>query len=129
VIDEETLTKLIEAGEIGGAASTCSSTSRGVKSETGYGGQAGKVTLLPHMGSATIEGRDRDGRRRYHQHQNLPRQSQAAGPRGCPACCEGLSTEGPHPALPRKRRESHMDFHMRDLINESSLANAGDPKP
>ena len=56
VIDEDTMTKLIEQGEIGGPGPTCSRRARG-QSELVRLAKAGKVTLLPHMGSATIEGR------------------------------------------------------------------------
>jgi glyoxylate reductase len=57
VIDEETLTKLIEAGEIGGAGLDVFEHEPAVNPKLVRLAKAGKVTLLPHMGSATIEGR------------------------------------------------------------------------
>src|SRR3978361_1522742 len=57
VIDEETLTKLIEAGEIGGAGLDVFEHEPAANPKLVRLAKAGKVTLLPHMGSATIEGR------------------------------------------------------------------------
>ena len=57
VIDEDTLIKLIEAGEIGGAGLDVYEHEPAVNPKLVRLGKAGKVTLLPHMGSATIEGR------------------------------------------------------------------------
>src|SRR3979411_1840322 len=56
-VDEETLTKLIEAGEIGGAGLDVFEHEPAVNPKLVRLAKAGKVTLLPHMGSATIEGR------------------------------------------------------------------------
>ena len=57
VIDEETLTKLIEGGEIAGAGLDVFEHEPAVNPKLVRLARAGKVTLLPHMGSATIEGR------------------------------------------------------------------------
>src|SRR4051812_20677121 len=57
VIDEDTLTKLIEQGEIGGAGLDVFENEPAVSPKLVRLAKAGKVTLLPHMGSATIEGR------------------------------------------------------------------------
>ena len=57
VIDEDTLIKLIEAGEIGGAGLDVYENEPAVSPKLVRLAKAGKVTLLPHMGSATIEGR------------------------------------------------------------------------
>jgi glyoxylate reductase len=57
VIDEATLTKLIEDGEIGGAALDVFEHEPAVNPKLVRLAKAGKVVLLPHMGSATIEGR------------------------------------------------------------------------
>jgi glyoxylate reductase len=57
VIDETTLTKLIENGEIGGAGLDVYEHEPAVSPRLLRLAKAGKVTLLPHMGSATIEGR------------------------------------------------------------------------
>jgi glyoxylate reductase len=57
VIDEETLTKLIEAGDIAGAALDVFEHEPAVNPKLVRLARAGKVVLLPHMGSATIEGR------------------------------------------------------------------------
>src|ERR1700759_1936206 len=57
VIDEDTLVKLIEAGDIGGAGLDVFENEPAVRPKLVRLARAGKVTLLPHMGSATIEGR------------------------------------------------------------------------
>ncbi len=57
IIDEDTLIKLIEAGEIGGAGLDVFENEPAVSPKLVRLAKAGKVTLLPHMGSATIEGR------------------------------------------------------------------------
>jgi glyoxylate reductase len=57
VIDEETLTKLIEGGEIASAGLDVFEHEPAVNPKLVRLARAGKVTLLPHMGSATIEGR------------------------------------------------------------------------
>ena len=57
VTDEDTLIKLIEAGEIGGAGLDVYEHEPAVNPKLVRLAKAGKVTLLPHMGSATIEGR------------------------------------------------------------------------
>jgi len=57
VIDEETLTKLIETGDIAGAGLDVYEHEPAVNPKLVRLAKAGKVTLLPHMGSATIEGR------------------------------------------------------------------------
>ena len=53
VIDEETLTKLIEGGEIAGAGLDVFEHEPAVSPKLVRLAKAGKVTLLPHMGSAT----------------------------------------------------------------------------
>ncbi|HWW49233.1 MAG TPA: D-glycerate dehydrogenase [Xanthobacteraceae bacterium] len=57
VIDEATLAKQIEAGEIAGAALDVFEHEPVVHPRLLRLAKMGKVTLLPHMGSATIEGR------------------------------------------------------------------------
>jgi glyoxylate reductase len=57
VIDEDTLVKLIETGEIGGAGLDVYENEPAVNPKLVRLARHGKVTLLPHMGSATIEGR------------------------------------------------------------------------
>jgi glyoxylate reductase len=57
VIDEETLTKLIESGDIAGAGLDVFENEPAVNPKLVRLAKAGKVVLLPHMGSATIEGR------------------------------------------------------------------------
>ena len=57
VTDEDTLVKLIEAGEIGGAGLDVYEHEPAGNPKLVRLAKAGKVTLLPHMGSATIEGR------------------------------------------------------------------------
>jgi glyoxylate reductase len=57
VIDEDALVKLIEAGDIGGAGLDVYEHEPAVNPKLVRLAKAGKVTLLPHMGSATIEGR------------------------------------------------------------------------
>jgi glyoxylate reductase len=57
VIDEDTLVKLIETGEIGGAGLDVYENEPAVNPKLVRLAKQGKVSLLPHMGSATIEGR------------------------------------------------------------------------
>ncbi|BAT59864.1 glycerate dehydrogenase [Variibacter gotjawalensis] len=57
VIDENTLTRLIEAGEIAGAGLDVFEHEPAVNPRLVKLAKAGKVVLLPHMGSATVEGR------------------------------------------------------------------------
>jgi glyoxylate reductase len=57
VIDEVTLTSMLQAGEIAGAGLDVFEHEPAVSSKLIRLAQAGKVTLLPHMGSATTEGR------------------------------------------------------------------------
>jgi glyoxylate reductase len=57
VIDEETMTRLIEAGDIAGAGLDVFEHEPAVNPRLVRLAKAGKVVLLPHMGSATIEGR------------------------------------------------------------------------
>jgi len=57
VIDETMLTKLIENGDIAGAGLDVYEHEPAVSPKLLRLAKAGKVTLLPHMGSATIEGR------------------------------------------------------------------------
>src|ERR1700693_2617938 len=57
VIDENALTRMIEAGEVGGAGLDVFEHEPSVNPKLLKLARAGKVVLLPHMGSATIEGR------------------------------------------------------------------------
>jgi glyoxylate reductase len=57
VIDEETMTKLIESGDIAGAGLDVFEHEPAVNPKLLRLARSGKVVLLPHMGSATIEGR------------------------------------------------------------------------
>jgi glyoxylate reductase len=57
VIDEETMIKLIEAGDIAGAGLDVYEHEPAVNPKLVRLAKAGKVVILPHMGSATIEGR------------------------------------------------------------------------
>jgi glyoxylate reductase len=57
VIDEDMMVKLIEAGDIGGAGLDVYENEPAVNPKLVRLAKQGKVTLLPHMGSATIEGR------------------------------------------------------------------------
>jgi glyoxylate reductase len=57
VIDEDTMIKLIEAGDIGGAGLDVFENEPAVNPKLVRLAKQGKVTILPHMGSATIEGR------------------------------------------------------------------------
>ncbi len=57
VIDENALTRLIEAGEIAGAGLDVFEHEPAVNPRMVKLARAGKVVILPHMGSATLEGR------------------------------------------------------------------------
>jgi glyoxylate reductase len=57
VIDEETMIKLIEAGDIAGAGLDVFEHEPAVSPKLVRLAKAGKVAMLPHMSSATIEGR------------------------------------------------------------------------
>jgi glyoxylate reductase len=57
IIDELTLTKMLEAGEIAGAGLDVFEHEPAVPNKLLRLAKSGKVTLLPHMGSATHEGR------------------------------------------------------------------------
>ena len=57
VIDENALARMMETDEMAGAGLDVFEHEPAVSSEAAQARQAGKVVLLPHMGSATIEGR------------------------------------------------------------------------
>jgi glyoxylate reductase len=57
IIDENALTRMLEAGELAGAGLDVFEHEPAVSPKLLKLAQAGKVTLLPHMGSATLEGR------------------------------------------------------------------------
>jgi glyoxylate reductase len=57
VVDENALTRMLEAGEIAGAGLDVFEHAPAVSDKLIALAKAGKVTLLPHMGSATHEGR------------------------------------------------------------------------
>jgi glyoxylate reductase len=57
VIDENALTRMVEAGDIAGAGLDVFEHEPAVNPKLVKLAKAGKVVLLPHMGSATIEGR------------------------------------------------------------------------
>jgi glyoxylate reductase len=57
IIDENALTRMLEAGELAGAGLDVFEHEPAVSQKLIKLANAGKVTLLPHMGSATAEGR------------------------------------------------------------------------
>jgi glyoxylate reductase len=57
VIDENALTRMLEAGEIAGAGLDVFEHEPAVSPKLVKLARTGKVVILPHMGSATIEGR------------------------------------------------------------------------
>jgi glyoxylate reductase len=57
VIDENALTRMVEAGDIAGAGLDVFEHEPAVNPKLVKLARAGKVVILPHMGSATIEGR------------------------------------------------------------------------
>jgi glyoxylate reductase len=57
IIDENALTRMLEAGELAGAGLDVFEHEPAVSPKLLKLAQSGKVTLLPHMGSATLEGR------------------------------------------------------------------------
>ncbi len=63
IIDEAALTRMLEKGEIAGAGLDVFEHEPAVSSKLVKLAQAGRVTLLPHMGSATEEGRAEMGQK------------------------------------------------------------------
>jgi glyoxylate reductase len=61
VIDENALTRMLEAGEIAGAGLDVFEHAPAVSDKLIALANQGKVTLLPHMGSSTYEGRNDSG--------------------------------------------------------------------
>jgi glyoxylate reductase len=57
VIDENALTRMIEAGDVAGAGLDVYEHEPAVNPKLVKLARSGKVVILPHMGSATIEGR------------------------------------------------------------------------
>ena len=57
IIDEQALTRMLEAGELAGAGLDVFEHEPAVSPKLVRLAKSGKVTLLPHMGSATHEGR------------------------------------------------------------------------
>ena len=57
IIDENALVRMLEAGELAGAGLDVFSHEPSISPKLMKLAQDGKVTLLPHMGSATLEGR------------------------------------------------------------------------
>jgi glyoxylate reductase len=57
IIDENTLARMIEAGELAGAGLDVFEHEPAINPRLVRLAQSGKVVLLPHMGSATLEGR------------------------------------------------------------------------
>ena len=57
IIDEDTLARMIEAGEIAGAGLDVFEKEPAINPRLVRLAKSGKVVLLPHMGSATLEGR------------------------------------------------------------------------
>ena len=57
IVDQDALIAALEAGRIGGAGLDVYEHEPAVNPKLVRLAKAGKVTLLPHMGSATIEGR------------------------------------------------------------------------
>jgi glyoxylate reductase len=57
VIDENALARMLEAGELGGAGLDVFEHEPAVNPRLVKLAAKGKVVILPHMGSATIEGR------------------------------------------------------------------------
>jgi len=57
IIDENALTRMLESGELAGAGLDVFEHEPAVSPKLLKLAQSGKVTLLPHMGSATLEGR------------------------------------------------------------------------
>ena len=81
VIDENALVRLITDGEIAGAGLDVFEHEPAVIPKLVRLARAGKVVLLPHLGSATLEGRVDMGEKVIVNIQHVPRRPQAAGPR------------------------------------------------
>ncbi len=80
VIDENALVRMIEAGDLAGAGLDVFEHEPAVNPKLVRLAKQGRVVLLPHMGSATLEGRIDMGEKVIRQHQDLDGRPQAAGP-------------------------------------------------
>ncbi len=88
MIDENALIRLLEAGEIGGAGLDVFEHEPAVSPKLVRLAKQGKVVLLPHMGSATLEGRIDMARRSSST--SRPSWTATARRTACsPPCCEG----------------------------------------
>ena len=101
VIDEDTLVKLLEAGDVGGAGLDVYEHEPAVNPKLVRLAKAGKVTLLHGLGHDRRP--RRDGREGDHQYPDLPRQPQAAGPRAAQHALIVHRTN-PHGEEARQRR-------------------------
>ena len=77
VIDEAALTRMLRNKQLAGAGLDVFEHEPAINPKLR---ELDNVVLLPHMGSATIEGRDRHGREGRDQHQDLRRRPSPAGP-------------------------------------------------
>ena len=111
VIDENALVRLIADGEIAGAGLDVFEHEPAVNPKLLRLARAGKVVLLPHMGSATIEGPHRHGREGDRQHQDLHGRPQAAGPR---AAVDAVSSIPPL-ASPRAEGRRTMPLGIKEF--------------
>ena len=81
MIDENALTRMLEAGELAGAGLDVFEHEPAVSPKLVKLAAAGKVVLLPHMGSATTRRPHRHGREGHHQRQDLHGRPPPARPR------------------------------------------------
>ena len=81
VIDEDTLTRLIETGDIGGAGLDVYENEPAVNPKLVRLAKAGQGSAVAAYGLGHHRRPRRDGREGDHQHPHLPRQPQAAGSR------------------------------------------------
>ena len=113
VIDENALMRLIADGEIAGAGLDVFEHEPAVNPKLVRLARAGKVVLLPHMGSATIEGRIDMGEKVIINIRDLPGRPQAAGPGAAVDAVTILHASGSLCFVRRLTRKSRWRIELR----------------
>ena len=125
VIDEDTLIKLIESGDIAGAGLDVYEHEPAVNPKLVRLAKAGKVGAAAAYGFGHHRRPRRDGREGDHQYPNLPRQPQAAGPRAAQHAVRPASTVV---ALPRRHWRERGDPSHASRWGERTLQLSSSPR-